>query len=223
MTNEKLFQRIWNHCDFGLLGTSTVSMYFYLLWQLKKNQAKEFSVADTQISRDLGISRNTVRICREKLKRVGLLYFEIPKGGSVQYNFEKTNNAKNSETQKESFQKEKIILKKQKAIKSSEKKFPKSEITPTIAETPKLDLEISIPSLDEFLSFAKTLDFYQENMQNALEEKYRNWLENGWKNALGKPITNWKLSVKNLIPYLQNGPSNSISLQKVPIITRPKE
>ena len=77
--------------------------------------------------------------------------------------------------------------------------------------------------MDEFLSFAKTLDFYQENMQNALEEKYRNWLENGWKNALGKPITNWKLSVKNLIPYLQNAPSNSISLQKVPNITRPKE
>lgn len=223
MTNEKLFQRIWNHCDFGLLGTSTVSMYFYLLWQLKKNQAKEFSVADTQISRDLGISRNTVRICREKLKRVGLLYFEIPKGGSVHYDFENSKDATKIESKSEDLQKEKLIPKKPKEKKPAETKPPKPEVVQPVAKKPKLDSEIIIPTFDEFLSYAKTLEFYQENMQNALEEKYRNWLENGWKNALEKPITNWKLSVKNLIPYLQNAPSNSISLQKVPIITRPKE
>ena len=223
MTIDKLVQRFWNHSGFGALGTSSVSMYFYLLWQLKNNQLKEFSVADTQISRDLGISRNTVRICREKLKRVGLLYFEIPRGGSVQYNFEKTYDSKNCVSKSEDLQKDKIILKKQKINKLVKTELANSEITPTITEIQKLNSEISSPSFDEFLSFAKTLEFYQENMQNALEEKYRNWLENGWKNALGKPITNWKLSVKNLIPYLQNAPSNSISLQKVPNITRPKE
>lgn len=223
MTIDKLVQRFWNHSDFGALGTSSVSMYFYLLWQLKNNQSKEFSVADTQISKDLGISRNTARICREKLKREGLLHFEIPKGGSVQYDFEKLKESTKTETKSEDLNQEKLIPKKPKQKKPAETKSPKSEVKQPVAETPKLDSEITIPTFDEFLSYAKTLDFYQENMQNALEEKYRNWIENGWKNALGKPITNWKLSVKNLIPYLQNAPSNSISLQKVPHITRPKE
>lgn len=223
MTNDKLVQRFWNHCDFGALGTSSVSMYFYLLWQLKNNHTKEFSVADTQISKDLGISRNTVRICREKLKREGLLHFQIPKGGSVQYDFENSKESKKSETKSEDLQKEKLTPKKAKQIKLTETKPPKSEVAHPIAETLKLDSEIIVPTFYEFLSYLKTLDFYQENMQNALEEKYRNWLENGWKNALGKPVTNWKHSVKNLIPYLQNAPSNSISLQKIPNITRPKE
>lgn len=223
MTIDKLIQRFWNHSYFGALGTSSVSIYFYLLWQLKNNQAKEFSLADTQISKDLGISRNTVRLCREKLKREGLLYFEIPKGGSVQYDFEKLKESTKTETKSDDLQKEKLNAKKPKQIKLTETKLPKSEVVQPVAEIPKLDSEIIIPTFDIFLSYAKTLDFYQENMQNALEEKYRSWLENGWKNALGKPITNWKLSVKNLIPYLQNAPSNSISLQKVPNISRPKE
>ena len=62
----------------------------------------------------------------------------------------------------------------------------------------------NIPSLEEFTEYAKTLENYTPELDNLIKAKYDSWLENGWKNGYDKPITNWKSSIKNALPFLQN-------------------
>lgn len=62
--------------------------------------------------------------------------------------------------------------------------------------------KIDIPSIDDFLAYAK------EKKPNIHEEsvrlKYESWIESGWKS--GKkltPIKNWKTTLLNTLPYLK--------------------
>ena len=73
--------------------------------------------------------------------------------------------------------------------------------------------------------YAKTLENYIPELDYLIQEKYDSWLGNGWKNGYNKPITNWKSSIKNTMPFLQselqsgNATSQKIALQT---IKRPK-
>lgn len=74
------------------------------------------------------------------------------------------------------------------------------------------------PTLDEFMAFAKTVEIYNPSMDYALKSKYETWNANGWVNGFGKPILNWKLSLKNTMPHL----GQQQSIFNVPKINRPK-
>lgn len=76
-----------------------------------------------------------------------------------------------------------------------------------------------IPTLDEFMEYARTLPPYESSLDFALETKYEMWQENGWKNGYNMPIKNWKTSLKSAIPYLKSG---MITQPKAPKINRPK-
>ena len=80
-----------------------------------------------------------------------------------------------------------------------------------------------IPSLDEFIEYAKSLEGYEVELDLNISEKYESWINNGWKNTSNRPISNWKSTLKSTLPYLKNANGeNSLSLQNIPNIKRPK-
>ena len=86
---------------------------------------------------------------------------------------------------------------------------------------PQKALNKDIPTLEEFLKFAKTLNSYDDSLDENLKSKYEEWSEKGWKNNFGRPITDWKSTIKNTMPYLKNRSSKNIdSIQYIPNIRR---
>lgn len=59
------------------------------------------------------------------------------------------------------------------------------------------------PTLQEFMSYAKTLQPYRNELNFALESKYEAWKDNKWKDGFNKPIKNWKSKLKNTIIHLK--------------------
>ena len=80
-----------------------------------------------------------------------------------------------------------------------------------------------IPSLDEFIEYAKSLEGYEAELDLNISKKYESWINNGWKNTSNRPISNWKSTLKSTLPYLKNtSGENSLSLQDIPNIKRPE-
>jgi hypothetical protein len=80
-----------------------------------------------------------------------------------------------------------------------------------------------IPSLDEFIEYAKSLEGYEPELELSVNEKYEVWKNNCWKNTSNRPISNWKSTLKSTLPYLKNtSGENSFSLQDIPNIKRPE-
>ena len=91
-------------------------------------------------------------------------------------------------------------------------------------EREQLNLKNSkIPSLNEFIEYAKSLEGYESELELSISEKYESWINNGWKNTSNRPISNWKSTLKSTLPYLKNtSGENSLSLQDILNIKRPK-
>lgn len=81
---------------------------------------------------------------------------------------------------------------------------------------------IVIPTLEEFMKFAKTLEIYDESMDFAIKSKYESWVDAGWKNGLGMSINKWENNLKNTLPYLKRTKPSPLSINKIPTIKRPK-
>lgn len=64
-----------------------------------------------------------------------------------------------------------------------------------------------IPSVTEFLEYAKTLDFFKGKnfaaWEFSLKSKYETYVDKGWKDGNDKPIINWKNTIKNIVTFLQ--------------------
>lgn len=94
---------------------------------------------------------------------------------------------------------------------------------PTLSDAHSILKNKNIPSLEEFMEYAKTIEIYNENLDFSIKSKYETWLENGWVTGLNKPITNWKQTLRNTMPYMASNslpkPKNILSIPK---ITRPK-
>ena len=93
----------------------------------------------------------------------------------------------------------------------------------SIDDTSKIEKSIVVPKFDEFIEFARTLEGYQPLLDSVIEEKYHSWIENEWRNSSGRPISNWKSSLKSILPYLKNSQIDiAISVDSIPSIKRPK-
>ena len=61
--------------------------------------------------------------------------------------------------------------------------------------------------IGEFLEFAKEeflkIGLSYENYEYAIKSKFESWESQDWKDGHGKPIKNWKLKLKNVIPFLK--------------------
>lgn len=62
----------------------------------------------------------------------------------------------------------------------------------------------NIPTQEEFLLYCRELlsDRYV-NYEFSLKAKYDTWVEAGWKDGYKKPIVNWRLKIRNVIPFLK--------------------
>ena len=60
------------------------------------------------------------------------------------------------------------------------------------------------PTLEDFLTYCKTLKIYHSGLDFQIEAKYNAWKEAGWIDGNGKKIKNWKTKIQNTIPYFKN-------------------
>lgn len=60
-----------------------------------------------------------------------------------------------------------------------------------------------IPTEAEFMAFARTLTIYREALDYSLSAKYATWVDDGWKDGHSRPIKNWKLKLRTVMPYLK--------------------
>jgi hypothetical protein len=63
------------------------------------------------------------------------------------------------------------------------------------------------PAREEFLSFCQSLDIDFDRLKETISAKYDTFVDDGWCNGYGKPITNWKNTIRNVIPHLKPMPT----------------
>jgi hypothetical protein len=81
-----------------------------------------------------------------------------------------------------------------------------------------------VPDLVEFLKYARSLEAYSPELDEFITAKYSGWLANDWKSDSGRVITNWRTSLKNVLPFLKPGGKDSqLSIDRIPDIRHPKE
>ncbi len=199
-----LSTRIWQFNENKALGLSAVSVYFYLLKIGCERAYGKFSVSDSQISRELKITRKTVKISKEKLRHFGIISYQTRSGvpAEVQLHLdypltlnETLHNGKN-EMASEGPKMEVLYQK----INVPMGILPENMIKKTIKLS---EAENDIPTLEEFIKHAKLNDSYEDRLLPQIKNKYDSWKNNGWKNNFDRPITNWKSALKNTMPYLK--------------------
>ena len=224
--------------------SSTITCtYFFLLESWDKNNREDFEISDYDISSKLKINRNTIINNRKILRDLGLINYQITKGFPTLYKIIKGKEVIPVA------EKEKVIAKKTVSpalppIVQEEPTKPVQQtqvqtVLPTVPiEAPKLPPTLpkskqaaktpsNIPSIEEFIAYAKTLNTYKEELEEHIRIKYETWKENGWITGYNKPIVNWKQTLRNTMPYLTPNSNNQsifnvTKLNSIPKINRPK-
>lgn len=230
----ELIDRFWDFNQKARLGSSAISLYLYLLKLGKDNDSYKVVISDVALGNALGITRKAVKPTKDKLRGLGLVEFESKSGFPCNYRI--LLNYLSDIPILEKIEKEKIekvpsleIVEKQKILKrnhSSDEVVPrisKSSDKASITHTSKISKSKIIPELEEFTQFATTLEDYQPILDSVIKEKYFSWLENDWRNSTGRPISNWKSSLKSILPYLKNSKKDdAVSVNSIPNVKRPK-
>ncbi|MDV3586888.1 MULTISPECIES: helix-turn-helix domain-containing protein [Elizabethkingia] len=235
MYYQELIQKFWESGPKAQLGTTAVAIYLYLLKLANDNNGYDVTVSDVAIGNILGLTRKTVKSAREALRNAGLVRYESKNGYSCSYRIVRDYPLEILSQEKR--QKLKIKNNSQTATTEKIENLPPVGLSMSIPETTEQKEKASfdnrepepftiianIPSLEEFTDYAKTLSGYEESMHSAIKERYALWANCNWCNNLGKPITSWKSSLKNLLPYIKNRTDNGqLSLDSIPSIKPPK-
>ncbi|MDN3606418.1 hypothetical protein [Kaistella yonginensis] len=229
----ELIQRFWDFNQRKSVGSTGIAMYLYLLKIACDNDRYDFQISDVAVSKELGLTRKTVKSTKEKLKNLGLIQFQTKNGLPCNYRlildyplliFESKNNKK--EEIKENFihKVDKYILPSamvslvQTHSGDTNQEFEEQSLLKSLAENDK-----TLPSFEEFIKYAKTLEIYEPELDFDIKSKYEIWKNNGWKNSSDRPITNWKSSLKSTLPFMKKViGKDQLSLQTIPNIKRPK-
>ena len=240
MNASELTEKFWEYNEKEQLGAVTVALYLFLIEVWKKNEENDFSLSDTEICERLKITRPTIIALRQKLVTAGMIQYQPKNGlpGHYKIHFEYSPTFSvfvNLETKKTGStikRSQKTIHKKNETAKKSLQNIEASQnqnlTSDDLTEKPitiTISLPSNIPSFEEFTQYAKLLDNYIPEMDHLIKEKYDSWLGNGWKSGYDKPITNWKSSLKNIMPFLQSElQSSNTTSEKIalPTIKRPK-
>jgi replication initiation and membrane attachment protein DnaB len=67
------------------LGCNAIAMYLYLLKLGNDNKGYDIIVSDVDVSKVLGLARNTIKPTKEKLSSIGLIQYENKKGRACSY------------------------------------------------------------------------------------------------------------------------------------------
>ncbi|SEM45036.1 hypothetical protein SAMN05421856_103306 [Chryseobacterium taichungense] len=240
----ELMQRFWDFNPKQSIGTTGISMYLYLLKIGSDNDSCDFQISDVVISKELGVTRKTVKSTKEKLRNLGLIQYQTTSGLACKYTLigDYPSHISAPEiVKKEEIGKEDLIQETEESGVSLLKNFLvqifsenskdqeiESDLLQTIQSsqpqpTTQKGNDENIPSLEEFMTYAKTLKIYKPELDSEIQSKYENWKKNGWKNSSDRPITNWKSSLKSTLPFIKSQTeSHQLSLQSIPDIKRPK-
>ncbi|EKY12831.1 transcriptional regulator [Capnocytophaga sp. oral taxon 324] len=238
----ELIKKYWSMNEVFPQSYSISCMYLFLLESWDKNNKEDFEISDYDISKKLTITRVSIRKNRKKLRDLGLINYQIRKGFPVLYKIipdyvirkgkEVISVAKKEKTVSKSTAKQVVSV-----MPSGQETIPQSVqmARPTIpvtlpSETKEKQfskMSSNIPSIEEFIAYAKTLNIYKEDLEEHLKIKYETWKENGWITGYNKPIVNWKQTLKNTMPYLASNSNNQSifnvpKLNSIPKINRPK-
>lgn len=88
-----------------------------------------------------------------------------------------------------------FVIYDQKEVKRALKRESKKVEIPTL-EMVLNELEIQVPQRYMELKF-------------SMKSKYEEWCSNHWRDGYNKPIINWKLKIKSIIPYLKSFTENA--------------
>lgn len=233
MNYTELISKFWSINEKSPLGASAIALYLFLLEEYRKNEERDFSISDNLISQKLSLTRPTIIAIKSKLRNIGLIQYQTKNGMPSIYRIISDFSFLQEPTIKQEPVKNNAGLKKlteENIIKVVEKK-PIDKIPVEIVEQPAVietsstpqpvRENINIPTLEEFMDFAKTLEAYDESMDFAIKSKYESWVDAGWKNGIGYPIIKWENNLKNTLPHLKSTKRN-LSINKIPTIKRPK-
>ena len=142
-------------------------------WRGVDLELGELPTGVAELSNQLGLTQGIIRGCLTRLESTG----EIT---------QKTNNKGRIITIVKF--KEYQVQEQKKVVKTTRKKpIPK---------------KVVIPTLNEFLQYAKDKDLDYEMKRSALIKKYQSWVENDWKTGHDKKIVNWKSTLLNTLPHV---------------------
>jgi hypothetical protein len=243
----ELLQRFWDFNQKNQIGAVGISMYLFLLKTGYDNDRYDFRISDVMVSKVLGLTRKTVKSTKEKLKKFGLIEFQIQNGLPcyyrllIHYPLQISEDKRIGEiTIEENFDyqqsddveiQSQSVLETKNASKSINPEFEikqskKNDLSPsqlTTTPTTEIPTQKNIPSFEEFIEYAQTLEIYDVELDFDIKEKYESWVSNGWQNNSDRPITNWKSTLKSILPYMKNSDEDhQLSLPTIPIIKRPK-
>lgn len=236
MNASELTEKFWEYNEKEPLGAVAVALYLFLIEIWKKNEENDFRLSDTEICERLKITRPTIIALRQKLVTAGMIQYQ-PKNGlpghyKIHLEYSPTFYPESKKAGSTIKRSQKTIHKKNETAKKSLQNIEPSQNQNLTSDdltkkpiTITISLPSNIPSLEEFTHYAKLLDNYFPELDLIIKEKYDSWLGNGWKNGYDKPITNWKSSLKNIMPFLQSElQSSNTTSEKIalPTIKRPK-
>ncbi|MFL9835560.1 hypothetical protein [Chryseobacterium terrae] len=208
----ELIERFWLFNKTAKLSAAEVMLYLYLLKTGFENDRYDFKMSDSAIASELGLTQKTVKSTKEKLKKSGIIQFQTSVGRPCSYRLLlhytigiKTDKKRNKKV-------------------SKKENHPELNVKEAVQENGVPDAANSnTPSWEEFIEYAETLENYTQALDSNIRIKYEGWIQNNWKNALGRPITNWKATLKSAIPYMRDGNTEkSISVDNIPDIKRPE-
>jgi hypothetical protein len=239
MNYTELITKFWGINEKSPLGASAIALYLFLLEEYRKNNGKDFTISDNVISQKLSLTRRTINALKSKLRNIGLIQYQAQNGlpsiyriisnfSFLQQELPKKETVKiKNETNQEPISTEQtpeIPIN-----KTLEQPIQTNNIQSQILEEKTIHTStrenIKIPTLEEFMNFAKSLEIYDETMDFAIKSKYESWRDNGWVNGLGLPINKWQNNLKNTLPHLKTSKKKPSGLQpnNIPTIKRPKQ
>lgn len=215
MKYQELIIKFWEIAEKHHFSANTSYLYLYLLEMWRRNDYGDFEISDNEISKSIKQDRKTIKKVKQTLRDTGLISYQQKNGLPSFYKII-TDYSINREAKKTTIiaekRKEEVII----PIIPTE--IPtKNEKTTTSTQKVKENNTPIYPTFEEFITYAKTLELYNDNLYNIIKNKYENWQANNWVNGYGIPINNWKTTLKNSLPYIHQQKQNLF-----PSIKRPK-
>lgn len=228
----ELIDRFWLFNEKAKPGTAAISLYLYLLQISKKKDTYRFTISDVELGRRLGLGRATIKTTREKLIDLGLISYQNVQGAAgnfrliLDYALEQLNC---EDTQMDAAHDViNFFGRNDDPILIEQKDHLETPVSTSEQNVSSRSSELSVkdrivPDLHEFLNFARALEAYRPELDVLITAKYSGWLDNGWKSSSGRQITNWRSSLKNVVPFLKTKDQDSIlSIGDIPDILHPK-
>jgi hypothetical protein len=230
----ELIQKFWNFNQKAKLDTKVITVYFYLLNLANDCGSYMVSISDRNFSRTLGLSRNSIMAARKKLQSLGIIQYNKDTTSLATYRLllDYDEEVLTSESIQIDAFLSGVLTRNEEAIDTDppaltsitsdgdQKKIDENGPAGNNIPEPAIK-STGQPYLDVFLEYARTLEGYESTLDHKITEKYRSWEKNGWNSVSGRPITDWKSSLKSQMPFLKTAAAKDLSLTSISRIKRP--